>query len=174
MNFRLITLALLLIAAPFFSKCQFAAIQNTNIQIYGVLNEQQIAWSSNKFFVRANKETGDLYIKLAIDDLTNTTTIEDFKPEKEKNEGKFIILSGRVPLDDVLGEKLSVIDLNVPLNAEFNGIESEIQLTFTVLLMGTRGFSIMVKGELPQRVFEVENLEKFEDNLIINFSFTGY
>ena len=153
---------------------QFASIQNTNMQIYGVLNDQKVASATNDYLIKLNKQTGEFSIEIEVDNLESVETTPDFKPDTTKNMGKKLIISGQVPIREVLGKRISLFDVRVPVEVKFNEIYNETYFVFNIFLLANQGFSVMAKGAISHEELEIENLEEFEKDLIVNFSFTGY
>ena len=176
-NFRgllLVSVLLLLNLLPKISFSQYAAIQHTNMQIYGVLHGKQVAWATNKLKVKVNKETGNFEIEAEVNDFHLSASTPEFQPDSTLNEGKKLKLYGKFPIEKVLGRRLTLIDVDFLITAGFNDIEEEINFTFTVLLLAEKGFSVMGKGAINPKEFNLQNLKDFENNLFINLSFIGY
>lgn len=155
-------------------KAQYASIQNTNMQIFGVLDSQRVASATNKYLVRLNKVTGAIKITVAVDDLTPMIQPEGYQPDTTLNEGKYLIFRGQIPLRDVLDKRITSFDIQVPIEIEFNDIFYETYFVFNVFLMANKGFNVIGKGTMDHKALQIENLENFEKDLVINFNFVGY
>lgn len=155
-------------------KAQYASIQNTNMQIYGVLDSQRVASATNTYLVRLNKETGAFKISVAVDDLSPTVRPEGYEPDTTINEGKYLVFRGQIALRDVIDKRISSFDIQVPIEIEFNDVFDETYFVFNVFLMANGGFNIIGKGTMNHQTLQIENLENFEKDLDINFNFVGY
>ena len=153
---------------------QYASIQNTNMQIFGVLDSQRVASATNTYLVRLNKETGAFKISVAVDDLSPTVRPDDYLPDTTINEGKNLIFRGQIALRDVLDKRISSFDIQVPIEIEFNDMFDETYFVFNVFLMANGGFNVIGKGTIDHKALLIENLENFEKDLTINFNFVGY
>jgi hypothetical protein len=156
------------------ARAQYASIQNINLQIFGVLDSQKVGSATNNYLVRLNKETGEFKISIAVDDLISTARPATYKPDTTLNEGKYLVFIGQVPLKDVLDKRITSFDIQVPIEIEFNDIYDETYFVFNVFLMANKGFNVVGKGVVNHQTLQIENLEKFEEDLTINFNFVGY
>ena len=172
--FKLGLLLIVVMVSTNVSTAQYASIQNANMQIFGVLDSQKVASATNAYLVRLNKETGEFKISIAVDDLSPTVRPEGYEPDTTINEGKHLVFRGQIPLKDVIGKRISSFDIQVPIEIEFNDMFDETYFVFNVFLMANGGFNIVGKGTMHHQTLQIENLENFEEDLIINFNFVGY
>jgi len=171
---KVIGLVLMLVLFCVKTNAQYASIQNTNMQIYGVLNNQKVGYTTTNYQIKLNKETGTFEIKIAVDDLIISDRPEEYKRDSTLNEGKFMIFSGTFPIKEVLGRDISTFDIQVPVEIKFNDIYDETYFTVQIFLMANGGFNVIGKGTINHQTLQIENLENFEDELVINFNFVGY
>jgi hypothetical protein len=151
----------------------YTAIRNANIQIRSSLNNTPLAWATDTLEIKVNKQTGEFEARILVDNLHFATSNADFKGDKSENIGKYLTLSGILPVDDVLANTNNAIDRKVELEANFNDIDVLSTFTFTILRM-PGGFSVMANGSISHRDLEIESLSELEDDLLIILSFTGY
>jgi hypothetical protein len=154
-------------------KAQYASIQNTNMQFFGVLDTQRVASATTNYSVRLNKETGEFKIAIAVDDLVSTARPEGYQPDTTLNAGKYLIFRGKIPMKEVLDKRISSFDIQVPIEVEFNDIYDETFFVFNVFLMANKGFNVVGKGTISHEKLQIENLEDFEPELQINLNFVG-
>jgi hypothetical protein len=172
--FKLGIVAVFILMFTKMSIAQYASIQNTNLQIFGVLDSQKVASATNNYLVRLNKETGEFKISIAVDDLISTARPASYKPDTTLNEGKYLVFRGQIPIKDVLDKRISSFDIQVPIEIEFNDIYDETYFVFNVFLMANKGFNVIGKGAIGHQKLQIENLEDFEPELHINLNFVGY
>ena len=161
---------------PVFSVAQEAAIMNTNMQIYASLNGKPMAWATSAVEIHLNKTTGAFTVVLFINNLHEAMINPDFTSTGE-NLGKFATLTGTIPVNDVLQNSGTVINMNVDMIANFNNIDYPTNFSFTILRISpdnSRGFSVMMRGSLSISKLQITNLSKFDDELGISLSFTGF
>lgn len=151
----------------------FTAIRNANIQIRASLNNTPLAWATDTIDITVNKQTGEFQAKLLIDNLHYATTNADFNGATGENLGKYLILTGIIPVDDVMANANNAIDRKVNIKAFFNDRDYDTSFTFTILKM-PGGFSVMANGTISYSALEIENLSELNDDLVIILSFTGY
>jgi len=151
----------------------YSAIRNANIQIKGSLHNEPLAWASETVAITVNKQTGEFKASILVDDLYFATPNEKFKGASEENKGKYLTLSGTIPVDDVLANTNNAIDRKVEMTANFNDIDYLTPFTFTILKM-PGGFSVMANGTISIGALQIENLSDLDDELVIILSFTGY
>lgn len=173
-SYKLCVLAFFIAGFTFTTKAQYASIQNTNMQIIGVVDSNKVAFATNTYLVRLNKETGEFKITINVDELTLSETTETFQPDTTLNEGKELIIRGKIPLKEVLDKRISQFDVQVPVEVEFNDTYNETYFVFNVFLMANQGFNIIGRGAIKHQDLYIENLEKFEEELVVNLNFVGY
>lgn len=165
-----------LVLLPIFSVAQEAAIMNTNMQIYASLNSKPMAWATTAVEIHLNKTTGAFTVILFINNLSAAIVNPDFTPTGE-NLGKHLTLTGTIPVNDVLQNSGTVINMNVDMIANFNNIDFPTNFSFTILRINpdnSRGFSVMMRGSLSISKLQISNLNEFDDELGISLSFTGF
>jgi hypothetical protein len=170
-------LVLLSALFSFQSRAQEAAILNTNMQIYASLNSKPMAWATDVVEIHVNKTTGEFLAMLLVDNLSLALTNPDFKGYTGENRGKYLMLKGVIPVNDVISNSNSVMNLNVEITANFNNIDYLTSFSFSILRMSAnnnKGFSVMSKGSISISKLEINNLKQFDDELGIALSFTGY
>ncbi len=151
----------------------YTAIRNANIQIRSSLNNEAIAWATDTLNIKINKQTGEFEASILADHLHLATTNADFKTDREGNSGKYLTLSGILPVEDVLVNTNNAIDRKVEIVTTFNDLEVLSTFTFTILRM-PGGFSVMANGSISHSALEIEHLAELEDELLIILSFTGF
>lgn len=155
------------------SNSNFTAIRNANIQIRASLQNTPLAWASDNIAITVNKQTGDFQAKLLVDNLHFATPNAAFNGQTGENKGKYLILAGILPVDDVLSNANNAIDRKIQITANFNDQDYLTPFTFTILKM-SGGFSVMANGALSHSALEIDNLSELDDELVIILSFTGY
>jgi hypothetical protein len=151
----------------------YTAIRNANIQIRSSFHNTPLAWATDTVDITVNKQTGEFQAKLLVDNLHYATANTAFNGATGENKGKYLILTGIIPVDDVLSNTNNAIDRKVEIMASFNDLEDYSSFTFTILKMPS-GFSVMATGTISHSALEIENLSELEDDLMIILSFTGY
>ncbi len=152
----------------------YSAIRNANIQIKSSLNNTPMAWTTDVIDIKLNKQTGDFEANILVDNRTYATPNADFTGATGENKGKYLTLSGALPVNDVLENANNAIDRKVDITTEFNEIEYHSTFTFTILKFQTGGFSAMASGTVSHSALGITNLEQLSDELVIILSFTGY
>jgi len=150
----------------------FTAIRNANIQIKCSINNTPLAWATDTIDIQVNKQTGEFTAKLLVDNLHFATANAEFKGNGE-NAGKYLIMTGIIPVDEVMANSNNAIDRKVEITSTFNDQDYISTFLFTILKMPS-GFSVMASGSISHSALEIENLENLEDELVIILSFTGY
>lgn len=177
LNMKIIASGLFLLACSISLTAQktsnFTAIRNANIQIKSSLNNTPLAWATDTLDILVNKQTGEFTAKLLIDNLHFATSNSEFKGGDGENLGKYLILTGIIPVDDVMANSNNAIDRRVEITANFNDTDYQSTFLFTILKMPS-GFSVMASGSISHSALEIENLEDLADELVIILSFTGY
>ena len=133
-----------------------------------------MAWTTDVIDIKINKQTGDFEANILVDNLSYTTTNAEFKGATGENKGKYLSLSGVLPVHDVLENANNAIDRQVNITTEFNDLDYHSTFTFTILKFQTGGFSVMASGTVSHSALGIANLEQLEDELVIILSFTGY
>ncbi len=152
----------------------YTAIRNTNIQIRASLNNSPIAWASEKINITINKQTGEFEAKLLVDDLYFATPNVNFTGATGEQKGKYLTLTGILPVNDVLQNANNAIDRKVEITANFNDRDYQTDFLFTILSLQTGGFSVMASGTLSHSALDISNLAELDDELVIILSFTGF
>jgi len=152
----------------------YSAVRNANIQIKSSLNNTPMAWTTDVIDIKLNKQTGDFEAQILVDNLTYATPNADFTGATGENKGKYLTLTGILPVSDVLENANNAIDRKVELTTAFNNREYRSTFTFTILKFQTGGFSAMASGAISHRELGITNLEQLDDELVIILSFTGY
>lgn len=152
----------------------YIAIRNANIQIKSSLNNTPMAWTTDVMDIKLNKQTGDFEAQILVDNLTYATPNADFSGATGENKGKYLVLSGVLPVSEVLENANNAIDRKVEITTEFNHLEYRSSFTFTILKFQTGGFSAMASGTISHRDLQITNLDQLNDELVILLSFTGY
>ena len=152
----------------------YSAIRNANIQIRSSLNNTPMAWATDMIDITINKQTGDFQAKLLVDNLTYVTANPDFTGATGENKGKYLTLTGILPVNDVLTNANNAIDRKVEITTGFNDLDYLSTFTFTILKFQTGGFSVMASGTISHSALQIENLSELDDELVIILSFTGY
>ena len=152
----------------------YSAIRNANIQIKSSLNNTPMAWTTDVIDIKINKQTGDFEANILVDNLTYATPNADFKTPTGENKGKYLTLTGILPVNDVLENANNAIDRKVEITTEFDGYDYQSAFTFTMLKFQTGGFSVMGSGTVSHSELHIANLEQLNDELVIILSFTGY
>jgi hypothetical protein len=152
----------------------YIAIRNANIQIKSSLNNTPMAWTTDVIDIKLNKQTGDFEAQILVDNLTYATPNADFTGATGENKGKYLSLTGVLPVSDVLENTNNAIDRKVEITTAFNNLEHRSTFTFTILKFQTGGFSVMASGTVSHRELEITNLDQLNDELVILLSFTGY
>jgi len=156
---------------------QEAVVLNTNMQIYASLKNQPQAWATDMVEVRVNKVSGEFAAIILVDNLHLAITNPDFTGYTGENRGKYLTLSGIIPINEVLDNNNTVMNLNVEITANFNNIDYPTTFSFSILRMSAnnnKGFSVMSKGSISISKLEINNLKEFDDELGIALNFTGY
>lgn len=172
-------LSFVLVMILFFvqAPAQEAMILNTNMQIYASLNNKPQAWATDVVEIHVNKINGEFVAMILVDNLHLAIANPDFTGNTGENRGKYLTLRGVIPINDVLDNNSTVMNLNVELTANFNNIDYPTTFSFSILRMSAnnnKGFSVMSKGRISISKLEISNLSKFDDELGIALSFTGY
>ena len=152
----------------------YSAIRNANIQIKSSLNNTHMALTTDVIDIKMNKQTGDFEAQILVDNLTYATANPDFTGATGENKGKYLTLTGVLPVNDVLENANNAIDRKVEITAAFNNLQDHAAFTFTILKFQTGGFSAMGRGTISHRELKITNLEQLDDELVIILSFTGY
>ena len=152
----------------------YSAIRNANIQIKSSLNNTPMAWTTDVIDIKINKQTGDFEAQILVDNLTFATPNPDFTGATGEHKGKYLILSGVLPVNDVLENANNAIDRKIEMTTEFDGYDYQSTFTFTMLKFQTGGFSVMGSGTVSHSELHIANLEQLNDELVIILSFTGY
>ncbi|MBK9106643.1 MAG: hypothetical protein IPL92_19315 [Saprospiraceae bacterium] len=177
LNTKIIASAIFFLASNMSLQAQkssyFTAIHNANIQIKCSLNNTPLAWATDTIDILVNKQTGEFTAKLLVDNLHFATSNAEFKGGNGENSGKYLVMTGIIPVDEVLANSNNAIDRKVEITSTFNDQEYISTFLFTILKMPS-GFSVMANGTISHSALEIENLEDLEDELVIIISFTGY
>lgn len=152
----------------------YVAIRNANIQIKSSLNNTPLAWTTDVIDIKINKQTGDFEANILVDNLTYATPNADFKAPGGENKGKYLTLSGVLPVNDVLENANNAIDRKVEITTSFDGYDYQSTFVFTMLKFQTGGFSVMGSGTVSHSELHIANLDQLNDELVIILSFTGY
>ncbi len=155
----------------------YTAIRNTNVQIRASFHDSPLAWAADKVSIKLNKQTGDLEAKILVDDLHYAVANEDFKVATGatgENKGKYLTLTGVIPVNDVLQNQNNAIDLKVEMTANFNNINYHTTFSFTILSLQQHGFSVMANGTISHSALQITNLRELDDDLAVILSFVGY
>jgi hypothetical protein len=152
----------------------YTAIRHANIQIKGSLNNTPLAWATDTLHITLNKQTGEFEAQLLIDDLHYAAPNANFKGATGENQGKYLKLTGILPVDDVLTNANNAIDRKVEMTANFNDRDEQTYFTFTILTLQTGGFSVMAYGTISISELYIPNLAELDDDLNIVLSFTGF
>ena len=152
----------------------YTAIRHANIQIKGSLHNSPLAWATDTLRITLNKQTGEFEAQLFIDDLHFATPNSNFNGATGENQGKLLLLTGILPIDDVLTNANNAIDRRVEMTANFNDRDEQTYFTFTILTLQTGGFSVMANGTISIRELDITNLAELDENLNIVLSFTGF
>lgn len=155
------------------SSAQEVVILDRNMQLFTSINNEPVAFASNSYDVFLNKATGEFETVIPIDNLYLAITNSELRVTGE-NRGKFMTLRGVLPVSDVLDNNSTVFNLKIEVIVNFNGIDYQTFLTFSILRMQPNGFSVMANGTFPHSVFEIKNLSNAKDELGLQMSFTGY
>lgn len=172
-----LSLIITLLALCGYSRAQEAAIISTNMQIFGSLDNKPMAWATDALEIHLNKASGEIVMRCLVDDLSIAIANPGWTGNTGENKGKYMSLSGVVPMNDVLNNNNSMMNQPVELMASFNDIEYPVQFVFSILRMSAnnnKGFSIMAKGSLSISKLEIDNLKQLDDELGFSISFTGY
>jgi hypothetical protein len=159
------------------ASAQEAVIHGANMQIYASLNNKPQAWATDAVEIHVNKVSGEFTAAILIDNLNLAIINPDFTGYTGENRGKYLTLRGILPINDVINNYYTVLDLNVELTANFNNIDYPTTFTFSILRMSAnnnKGFSVMSKGSISISKLEINNLRDFDDELGIALNFTGY
>ena len=156
------------------SSGQIAAITNVNLQIHASLNNKPLAWASQTADIRVNKYTGEFEVRLLIDNLDMAIINPEFSGSTGENLGKYLVLKGVIPVNDVLDNNGTVLNLDVELTASFNNIDYHTIFVFSILRVQDQGFSVMMKGSISHSALEIENLKQLDDELVVAISFVGF
>lgn len=159
------------------ARAQEAVVLNTNMQIYASLNNKPVAWATDLVEIHVNKVTGEFSAAILVDNLHLALTNPDFTGYTGENRGKLLTLTGIIPINDVINNNNTVMNLNVEITSNFNNIDYPTTFSFSILRMSANnnlGFSVMSKGSISISKLEINNLRQFDDELGISLSFTGY
>jgi len=152
----------------------YTAIRHSNIQIKGSLHNSPLAWATDTLRITLNKQTGEFEAQLLVDDLHFATPNSKFNGATGENQGKLLLLTGILPINDVLTNTNNAIDRKVEMTANFNDRDEQTYFTFTILALQTGGFSVMANGTISIRELDITNLAELDENLNIVLSFTGF
>jgi hypothetical protein len=152
----------------------YTGIRNTNMQIKASLNNSPLAWATEKVNLTLNKQTGEFEAKLLVDDLQFATPNDNFTGATGENKGKYLTLTGTLPVNDVLENANNAIDRKVEMTTHFNDNDYQSEFNFTILALQTGGFSVMANGTISISALGISNLSELDDELVIILSFTGF
>lgn len=152
----------------------YTAIHSANMQIKASLNNSPLAWATENVVITLNKQTGEFEAKLLVDDLHFETPNANFTGATGENKGKYLTITGTLPVNDVLQNANNAIDRKVEMTTNFNDNDYQSPFNFTILTLQTGGFSVMANGTISHSALGISNLAQLDDDLVIILSFTGY
>jgi hypothetical protein len=152
----------------------YTAIRHSNIQIRGSLHNAPLAWATDTLTIMLNKQTGEFEAQLLVDDLHFATPNAQFNGATGEQKGKYLTLTGILPVHDVLTNTNNAIDRKVEMNANFNDRDEQTYFTFTILALQTGGFSVMADGTISIHELDITNLAELDNELYVIISFTGF
>jgi hypothetical protein len=124
--------------------------------------------------IKLNKLTGDFEAQILVDNLAYATPNAEFTGATGENKGKYLTLTGVLPVNDVLENANNAIDRKIEITTEFDGYDYQSTFVFTMLKFQTGGFSVMASGTISHSELHIANLDQLNDELVIILSFTGY
>ena len=159
-----------LIQFAFPSQAQKLVITNTNIQIVGAVKGENVSWASDDMDISIDMSSGVFNLDVPVYNLEYLAPENIEIPVDEANQHSSIIISGVFPIYDVMENNRTYLDFPVDVRIQFRDKEERSQFSLTLTRFGEGQISLMGRGRIHIKSFDLSNLWMLEDEMELMFS----
>ena len=151
---------------------EYVGLYGGKIELTGIFNGHKMTWTTELMRISLHRESGNMKLQMPVSGLRVRTKAPGFEPDPE-NMNKTLVLTGTIPLKEVLSRQLESSNSTVEFIGEFNDLQNPVPFFFTIVRVQTGGFACMGEAQLSPHAFQVENLKEIEGDLTLYLTFTG-